>query len=202
MQMEETKVVEENLKAMLTVMVTRAENEVDALMPGYTHLQRAQPVRWAHLLLSHAQSFLNDLSRLRQLYPRISVLPLGSAALAGNPYNLDRELLRQELDFMSIGENSMHAVADRDFIVEWLQWASLTQIHMSRFAEDMIIYSSAEFGFVTLSDAYRSVSDAAIGGCADVLVLDRPSCPKRRTQTRSNCYVASPVEPLGKWLVS
>jgi argininosuccinate lyase len=154
-QMDETKVVEENLKALLSVMVTRAENEVDALMPGYTHLQRAQPVRWSHLLLSHAQSFLNDLSRLRQLYPRISVLPLGSAALAGNPYNLDRELLRQELDFMSIGENSMHAVADRDFIVEWLQWASLTQIHMSRFAEDMIIYSTAEFGFVTLSDAYR-----------------------------------------------
>lgn len=149
--------VEENLKALLSVMVTRAENEVDALMPGYTHLQRAQPVRWSHLLLSHAQSFLNDLSRLRQLYPRISVLPLGSAALAGNPYNLDRELLRQELDFMSIGENSMHAVADRDFIVEWLQWASLTQIHMSRFAEDMIIYSTAEFGFVTLSDAYRCV---------------------------------------------
>ena len=139
-------------------MVTRAENEVDALIPGYTHLQRAQPVRWSHLLLSHAQSFLNDLSRLRQLYPRISVLPLGSAALAGNPYNLDRELLRQELDFMSIGENSMHAVADRDFIVEWLQWASLTQIHMSRFAEDMIIYSTAEFGFVTLSDAYRSAA--------------------------------------------
>jgi argininosuccinate lyase len=142
--MEETKVVEENLKGLLSVMVTRAENEVDALMPGYTHLQRAQPVRWSHLLLSHAQSFLNDLSRLRQLYPRISVLPLGSAALAGNPYNLDRELLRQELDFMSIGENSM-------------QWASLTQIHMSRFAEDMIIYSTAEFGFVTLSDAYRWV---------------------------------------------
>jgi len=106
------------------------------------------------LLLSHTQSFLSDLQRLRQLYPRISVLPLGSAALAGNPYSLDRELLRQELGFDSIGENSMHAVADRDFIVEWLQWASLTMIHMSRMAEDLIIYSSAEFGFVTLSDAY------------------------------------------------
>jgi len=117
--------------------------------------QRAQPVRWSHLLLSHAQSFLSDLDRLRQLYPRISVLPLGSAALAGNPYSLDRELLRSELDFISIGENSMHAVADRDFIVEWLQWASLCMVHMSRMAEDLIIYSTAEFGFVTLSDAYR-----------------------------------------------
>ena len=153
--MAETAAVEEHLKNLLNVMVSRAEQEVDAILPGYTHLQRAQPVRWSHFLLSHAQSFLSDLDRLRQLVPRISVLPLGSAALAGNPYSLDRELLRTELGFESIGENSMHAVADRDFIVEWLQWASLTQIHMSRMAEDLIIYSSAEFGFVQLSDAYR-----------------------------------------------
>jgi argininosuccinate lyase len=92
------------------------------------------------------------------MIPRISVLPLGSAALAGNPYSLDRELLRRELNFASIGENSMHAVADRDFIVEWLQWASLVMVHMSRLAEDLIIYSTAEFGFVTLSDAYSCVT--------------------------------------------
>ncbi|GFZ43155.1 Argininosuccinate lyase [Saitozyma sp. JCM 24511] len=156
--MDETAKVEGYLKDLLNVMVSRAEKEVDAVMPGYTHLQRAQPVRWSHLLLSHAQSFLNDLSRLRQLIPRISVLPLGSAALAGNPYSLDRELLRSELGFMSIGENSMHAVADRDFVVEWMQWASLAMVHMSRMAEDLIIYSSAEFGFVTLSDAYSTGS--------------------------------------------
>ncbi|WWC66470.1 argininosuccinate lyase [Kwoniella pini CBS 10737] len=156
--MEESNQVEAYLKDLLNVMVSRAEKEVDAIMPGYTHLQRAQPVRWSHLLLSHSQSFLGDLDRLRQLQPRISVLPLGSAALAGNPYSLDRELLRKELGFKSIGENSMHAVADRDFIVEWLQWASLLQIHMSRMAEDLIIYSSAEFGFVQLSDAYSTGS--------------------------------------------
>ncbi|OCF73687.1 argininosuccinate lyase [Kwoniella mangroviensis CBS 8886] len=156
--MDESAQVEQYLKDLLNVMVSRAEKEVDAIMPGYTHLQRAQPVRWSHLLLSHAQSFLSDLDRLRQLQPRISVLPLGSAALAGNPYSLDRELLRKELGFQSIGENSMHAVADRDFIVEWLQWASLLQIHMSRMAEDLIIYSSAEFGFVQLSDAYSTGS--------------------------------------------
>jgi argininosuccinate lyase len=192
-------VVEENLKGLLSVMVTRAENEVDALMPGYTHLQRAQPVRWSHLLLSHAQSFLNDLSRLRQLYPRISVLPLGSAALAGNPYNLDRELLRQELDFMSIGENSMHAVADRDFIVEWLQWASLTQIHMSRFAEDMIIYSTAEFGFVTLSDAYRWVHSSLDYVRWLMAVLDHPSCLRRRTPILSNYSGVNQDELSVKW---
>ncbi|KAK8865795.1 argininosuccinate lyase [Kwoniella newhampshirensis] len=156
--MDETARVEGYLKDMLNVMVSRAEKEVDAILPGYTHLQRAQPVRWSHFLLSHAQSFLSDLERLRQLLPRISVLPLGSAALAGNPYSLDRELLRTELGFQSIGENSMHAVADRDFIVEWLQWASLTMIHMSRLAEDLIIYSTAEFGFVLLSDAYSTGS--------------------------------------------
>lgn len=92
------------------------------------------------------------------MVPRISVLPLGSAALAGNPYGLDRELLRQELGFQSIGENSMHAVSDRDFIIEWLQWASLLMIHMSRLAEDLIIYSTAEFGFVQLADAYSTGS--------------------------------------------
>jgi len=156
--MDETAEVEKNLKDLLTVMVSRAEKETDAILPGYTHLQRAQPVRWSHVLLSHAQSFITDLNRLREMVPRISVLPLGSAALAGNPYGLDRELLRQELGFQSIGENSMHAVADRDFVVEWLQWASLMMIHMSRLAEDLIIYSSAEFGFVTLSDAYSTGS--------------------------------------------
>ncbi|KAL7418464.1 argininosuccinate lyase [Cryptotrichosporon argae] len=156
--MEETTTIEAYLKDLLNVMVSRAEKEVDALMPGYTHLQRAMPVRWSHLILSHAQAFLTDLARLRELVPRISVLPLGSAALAGNPYGLDRELLRAELGFATIGENSMHAVADRDFVVEWLQWASLCMVHMSRLAEDLIIYSSAEFGFVQLSDAYSTGS--------------------------------------------
>lgn len=156
--MDETAKVDKYLSDLLSVMVSRAEKETDAILPGYTHLQRAQPVRWSHVLLSHAQSFINDLQRLREMVPRISVLPLGSAALAGNPYQLDRELLRQELGFQSIGENSMHAVADRDFVVEWLQWASLMMIHMSRLAEDLIIYSSAEFGFVTLSDAYSTGS--------------------------------------------
>lgn len=156
--MDETAKVDKYLSDLLSVMVSRAEKETDAILPGYTHLQRAQPVRWSHVLLSHAQSFINDLQRLRELVPRISVLPLGSAALAGNPYGLDRELLREELGFQSIGENSMHAVADRDFVVEWLQWASLMMIHMSRMAEDLIIYSSAEFGFVTLSDAYSTGS--------------------------------------------
>ena len=138
-------------------------------MPGYTHLQvgdsgwlypsdgiqRAQPVRWSHWLLSHAHALLNDLERLNQLIPRVSVLPLGSGAMAGNPYGLDRALLASDLGFQKVGQNSMHMVYDRDFVMEFLQWSSILTNHLSRLAEDLIIYSSSEFGFVQLSDAYR-----------------------------------------------
>lgn len=117
--------------------------------------QRGQPIRWSHLLLSHALSFRNDLERLRQIVPRVSVSPLGCGALAGNAFALDREFTAAELGFQSVAENSLWGVGDRDFIVEFLMWASLTMTHMSRIAEDLIIYSSAEFGFVKMSDAYR-----------------------------------------------
>lgn len=120
-------------------------------------LQRGQPIRWSHLLLSHAFSFSADLDRLRQSIPRIAVLPLGSGALAGNPFCVDREYLAKELGFQSVAENSLYGVGDRDFIIEFLMWSSLMMTHMSRMAEDLIIYSTAEFGFVTLSDAYRLV---------------------------------------------
>ena len=120
-------------------------------------LQRGQPIRWAHFLLSHALCFRNDLERLQQLVPRISVLPLGSGALAGNPFCVDRSFLQSELGFAGVSENSMWGVGDRDFVAEFMMWASLAMTHISRLAEDLIIYSTAEFGFVTLSDAYRSV---------------------------------------------
>lgn len=147
------------LTDLLRVMVKRAESEVDHLMPGYTHLQRAQPIRWAHWLLSHASYFSNDLDRLRVMRPRVSVLPLGAGPLAGNPFaGLDRDALAKELHFDSVGPNSMHSVADRDFVVEMLMWASLFSVHVSKMAEDLIIYSSSEFGFVVLSDAYSTGS--------------------------------------------
>ncbi|KAG6376452.1 putative argininosuccinate lyase [Boletus reticuloceps] len=150
--------VQTSLEGLVRVMVERADKERDILLPGYTHLQRGQPIRWSHLLLSHAFSFKNDLDRLRQLVPRISVLPLGSGALAGNPFAVDREFLARELGFMSLAENSMWGVSDRDFVAEFLMWSSLTMTHMSRLAEDLIVYSTAEFGFVTLSDAYSTGS--------------------------------------------
>ncbi|KAJ7046666.1 argininosuccinate lyase [Mycena alexandri] len=156
--LEEVQDIEQSVKGLLKVIVDRAEKEKEILLPGYTHLQRGQPIRWSHLLLSHATSFRYDLERLQQLIPRISVLPLGSGALAGNPFAVDREFLAKELGFASIAENSMWGVGDRDFIVEFLMWSSLTMTHISRMAEDLIIYSTAEFGFVTLSDAYSTGS--------------------------------------------
>ncbi|KAI9466249.1 argininosuccinate lyase [Lactarius psammicola] len=154
--LDQVKEIEAGLVALIRVMVERADKEVDYLMPGYTHLQRGQPIRWSHLLLSHAFSFSSDLERLRQLIPRISILPLGSGALAGNPFSVDRLFLAKELGFQSLAENSLWGVGDRDFVIEFMMWASLTTTHLSRISEDFIIYSTAEFGFITLSDAYRS----------------------------------------------
>ncbi|KAG1768339.1 putative argininosuccinate lyase [Suillus occidentalis] len=149
--------IESSLIGLVRIMVERADKERDILLPGYTHLQD-NPFGGHTSLLSHAFSFRNDLERLQQLIPRISVLPLGSGALAGNPFSIDREFLAKELGFASLAENSMWGVGDRDFIVEFLMWSSLTMTHMSRLAEDLIIYSTAEFGFVTLSDAYSTGS--------------------------------------------
>ncbi|KIN95118.1 hypothetical protein M404DRAFT_332708 [Pisolithus tinctorius Marx 270] len=156
--LDEVEDIQASLKALIRVIIERADKERDILLPGYTHLQRGQPIRWSHFLLSHALSFRYDLERLQQLIPRISVLPLGSGALAGNPFAVDREFLAKELGFKSLAENSMWGVGDRDFIAEFLMWASLTMTHMSRISEDLIIYSTAEFGFVTLSDAYSTGS--------------------------------------------
>ncbi|KAG9103096.1 argininosuccinate lyase [Ceratobasidium sp. 370] len=132
--LDEIKTVEGALKGLIRVMVERADKEKDVLMPG------------------------SDLQRLRELVPRVSVLPLGSGALAGNPFGVDREFLAKELGFQSIAENSLWGVSDRDYIVEFLMWSSLAMTHASRMAEDLIVYSTAEFGFIQLSDAYSTGS--------------------------------------------
>ncbi|TIA92889.1 hypothetical protein E3P99_00385 [Wallemia hederae] len=155
---EQTALVEGYLKDLIGVISSRAQNEIEVLMPGYTHLQPAQPIRWSHWLCSHAFSFAADLDRLRGLIPRLNKSPLGCGALAGHPFSIDRATLAKNLNFSGVIENSMNGVADRDFIVEWLMWATLTLTHMSRFAEDLIIYSTSEFGFVTASDAYSTGS--------------------------------------------
>jgi len=118
-------------------------------------MKRAQPIRWSHWLLSYAFYFKADVERLEQLISRCNRLPLGSGALAGNPFTVDREFLANELGFEDVVPNSLYGVGDRDYIAEFLFWASLTMCHLSRWAEDLIIYSTAEFNFVVLADAYR-----------------------------------------------
>ncbi|KAI7885610.1 argininosuccinate lyase [Lichtheimia hyalospora FSU 10163] len=155
---DEASAILAQLKELISVTVARAEKEIDVLLPGYTHLQRAQPIRWSHFLLSYAWLWHADAERLEQLIERLNVLPLGSGALAGHAFNIDREFLAKELGFRGIINNSLYAVSDRDFVAEFLFWASLTMVHISRIAEDLIIYSSSEFGFVKLADAYSTGS--------------------------------------------
>ncbi|KAI9320728.1 argininosuccinate lyase [Dichotomocladium elegans] len=147
-----------HLKELISITVARAEKEIDVLLPGYTHLQRAQPIRWSHFLLSYAWLWQADAERLEQIIDRLNVLPLGSGALAGHAFNIDREFLAKELGFRGIINNSLYAVSDRDFVAEFLFWSSLTMVHISRIAEDLIIYSSSEFGFLKLADAYSTGS--------------------------------------------
>ena len=139
-------------------ILKRAETEIDVLMPGYTHLQRAQPIRWAHWLSSYATYFTEDYKRLKQILERVNQSPLGAGALAGHPYGMDREFLAAGLGFNGVIGNSLVAVSDRDFVVETLFWSSLFMNHISRFSEDLIIYSTAEFGFIQLADAYSTGS--------------------------------------------
>jgi argininosuccinate lyase len=135
-------------------LVGLAEKNIDVTMPGYTHLQPAQPVLLAHHLLAYFEMFNRDTERFANVFKRTDVMPLGSGALAGVSYNTDRQFLARELGFSQISHNSMDAVSDRDFIIEYLSAASLCMMHLSRLAEEIIIWSSAEFGYVTLDDAY------------------------------------------------
>lgn len=147
-----------HLRQLIGVAAARAAAELEILMPGYTHLQPAQPIRWSHWLLSHAWAWQRDAERLDDLLARLNLLPLGSGALAGNPFDLDRDALAADLGFAGVTPNSLDAVSDRDFIAEFLFWATLTMVHLSRLAEDLILFSSREFGFITLADAYSTGS--------------------------------------------
>lgn len=135
-----------------------AEQHQDTVMPGYTHLQRAQPVTLAFHLMAYVQMFQRDQERLADCLKRTDSLPLGSGALAGTTYPTDREFLAQELGFSRICENAMDAVSDRDFALEFLSCASILMMHLSRFCEELILWSSTEFGFLEMDDAYSTGS--------------------------------------------
>lgn len=150
--------IESQLVAFIEVIAARAEAEVGILMPGYTHLQRAMVVMWSQHLLSFGFNFASDLERLREVLKRVNRSPLGCGALAGNGFNIDRDMMAEELGFQGLLWNSMNAVADRDFVTEFLQWGSMFMQHISRWAEDLILYSSTEFSFVSIADAYSTGS--------------------------------------------
>lgn len=137
-----------------TALVKLAEENSALLMPGYTHLQRAQPVLLAHHLLAYNEMLKRDRQRLQESQKRVNVLPLGSAALAGSSFTLDREMVAEELGFDRISENSMDAVGDRDFVLEFLADAAILMMHLSRFSEELVIWSTQEFGFVIIADAF------------------------------------------------
>ena len=139
-------------------LLSKAEAEFDTLLPGYTHTQRAQPILFSHWLLSHFWALQRDKDRLTQTRTRTSVLPLGSAALAGTGFNLDRQWLADTLGFQTISTNSLDAISDRDFAAEFLFDCALIGTHLSRLADALILYSTTEFGFIEMAEAYSTGS--------------------------------------------
>jgi len=146
------------IKALQLVLVKRAEEEVATIMPGFTHLQNAQPVTLGHHLLAYVEMLGRDYGRFEDARKRLNESPLGSAALAGTPYPIDRDMTAAALGFDRPTANSLDAVSDRDFILETLAASSICAVHLSRFAEELVIWSSAQFGFVKLSDKFTTGS--------------------------------------------
>jgi argininosuccinate lyase len=146
------------IKKLQKVLIATAEKYLDIVIPGYTHLQRAQPVLLSHHLLAYFEMFQRDKARFLEAFSRADVMPLGSAALAGSSFKLDRQMVAKELGFKEISRNSIDAVSDRDFLLDFLFACALTMMHLSRISEELIIWSSHEFGFVTIPDAYATGS--------------------------------------------
>src|SRR5216110_870935 len=146
------------LKKLQTAFLDLAEEHVGLVMPGYTHLQRAQPILFAHYLLGQIEAFARDAERLRDCLQRTDVLPLGSGALAGSTIVLDRERIARELGFSCVSQNTIDAVSDRDFVCEFIFCLAMNGLHLSRLSEDLIIWSTSEFGFLEFSDAFSTGS--------------------------------------------
>ena len=146
------------LRKLQQALVTLAEANKEVVIPGYTHLQRAQPVLLAHHLLAYFEMLERDIERFKCCRQRTDVLPLGSGALAGVAYNIDREFLAKELGFNQVSRNSIDAVSDRDFLIEYQSAASICMMHLSRMAEEIVLWSSAEFDFIEVDDAYATGS--------------------------------------------
>ncbi len=155
---EESREVDAHLRRLQNALLYLAEQHLDVVMPGYTHLQRAQPIFLAHYLLAQIEAFARDAERLRDCNARTDVLPLGSGAIAGSTIVLDRVLMAQQLGFSQVSQNSLDAVGDRDFVCEFLFCLAMIGMHLSRLSEDLITWSTHEFGFVEFSDAFSTGS--------------------------------------------
>ena len=149
---------ESGLQALMRALLAQAEAGADWVMPGFTHLQTAQPVTWGHHMMAYVEMFSRDLSRVRDARKRMNESPLGAAALAGTGFDIDRHMTAQALGFDAPMANSLDAVSARDFALEFLSVASMSAMHLSRFAEELVIWSSAQFRFVTLSDRFSTGS--------------------------------------------
>ncbi|MFH0924605.1 MAG: argininosuccinate lyase, partial [bacterium] len=136
------------------VLLNQAADNLDIIMPGYTHLQRAQPILFSHYLMAYYEMLKRDKSRFTDCLKRVNIMPLGSAALAGTSFPVDRQFVAEQLGFDSVTENSLDAVGDRDFVIEALSTCSILMMHFSRLCEELILWSSSEFGFIELSDDY------------------------------------------------
>jgi len=155
---EEIAAIQAAVRDMLARLLALARHYPDAVIPGYTHMRRAQAVLWPHYLLAYFEMFVRDHERLGEARRRANVMPLGSGALAGSAFPLDREAIAKDLGFAAVTRNSMDVSADRDFALDFLYAASVTMLHLSRLAEDWILYSSEEFGWLELSDGVTSGS--------------------------------------------
>ncbi|NLL56721.1 MAG: argininosuccinate lyase [Clostridiales bacterium] len=155
---QDIKAIYQKVKYLLSELVELAKEYTTTIMPGYTHLQRAQPTTFAHHLMAYSSMFIRDIERLKDCYKRTDVLPLGSCAFAGTTYPIDRSLVAQKLNFEQIAFNSMDAVSDRDFVIELNSCLSIIMMHLSRFCEEIILWSSWEFKFIELDDGYATGS--------------------------------------------
>lgn len=151
---QEIEEIKKYLKILLNTILEKAKDEIDVIMPGYTHLQTAQPILFSHYLMAYFEMFKRDYQRFSDVINRLNYSPLGAGALAGTTFNIDREFTAKELGFIAPTLNSLDSVSDRDFALEFLAAASICQMHLSRMSEEFIIFSSSEFAFIELSDDY------------------------------------------------
>ncbi|KPA12267.1 Argininosuccinate lyase [Candidatus Magnetomorum sp. HK-1] len=174
---DETKDIIQLMNNLRQIIVDIAQKNIHVMIPGYTHLQRAQPVLFSHHLMAYYEMFTRDSDRLKNSLDRVNVMPLGSAALAGTTFPIDRNFVAKKLNFKKISQNSMDSVADRDFVIEFLSCASICMVHLSRLSEELILWSSTEFNFIELSDTFTTGSS----------IMPQKKNPDAAELTRGKC---------------